>query len=99
MVKLRWRTPSNCAYLAPDWVVNLLGVKAILSLHRTCPEHRKGGKNILRLIIICLLGLTLLTPMANAEEKPINIISCRSGTNTMLTASKDLVIFSYDTKF
>jgi len=53
---------------------------------------------MLRLIIICLLGLTLLAPMVNAEEKPINIVSCRSATNTLLTADKDLVIFSYDAK-
>ena len=53
---------------------------------------------MLRLIIICLLGLTLLAPMVNAEEKPINIVSCRSATQTMLTAGKDLVIFSYDAK-
>jgi hypothetical protein len=53
---------------------------------------------MLRLIIICLLGLTLFIPVVNAEEKPINIISCRSATNTMLTASKELVILSYDTK-
>ena len=53
---------------------------------------------MLRLIIICLLGLTMLAPMVNAEEKPINIISCRSATNTMLTASKELVILSSDAK-
>ena len=53
---------------------------------------------MLRLIIICLLGLTLLIPMANAEEKPINIISCRSGTTTMLTASTELVVYGYELK-
>ncbi len=53
---------------------------------------------MLRLIIICLLGLTLLAPMANAEEKPINIISCCSGTSTMLTASKELVVFGFELK-
>ena len=53
---------------------------------------------MIRLIIICLLGLTLLIPMANAEEKPTNILSCRSGTTTMLTASKELVVFSFELK-
>ena len=51
-----------------------------------------------RLLIICLLFLTLLAPIANAEEKPINIISCRSGTTTMLTASKELVIYGFELK-
>ena len=53
---------------------------------------------MIRLIIICLLGSILLAPMANAEEKPIDILSCRSATTTMLTASKELVIFAYDLK-
>jgi len=53
---------------------------------------------MVRLIIICLLILTLLAPMVNAEEKPINIISCRSGTVTMLTASKELVVLGYELK-
>jgi len=53
---------------------------------------------MIRLIIICLLGLTLLIPMANAEEKPTNILSCHSGTTTMLTASKELVVFSFELK-
>ena len=51
-----------------------------------------------RLIFICLLGLTLLAPMANAEEKSIHIISCRSGTTTMLTASEELVVFGFELK-
>ena len=53
---------------------------------------------MIRLIIICLLGLTLLTPMAIAEEKPMNIISCRSATATMLTASKELVVYGFELK-
>jgi hypothetical protein len=51
-----------------------------------------------RLIIICIIGMALLAPMASAEEKPINIISCRSGTTTMLTASKELVVFGFELK-
>ncbi len=51
-----------------------------------------------RLLIICLLGLTLLIPVVNAEEKPMNIMSCRSGTTTMLTASKELVVFGFELK-
>ena len=53
---------------------------------------------MLRSIIICLLGLALLAPMANAEEKTINIVSCRSATATMLTASKELVVYSFELK-
>lgn len=53
---------------------------------------------MLRIIIVCLLGLGLLAPMANAEEKPINIVSCRSGTTTMLTASKELIVYGYELK-
>ena len=53
---------------------------------------------MLRSIIICLLGLALLATMANAEEKSINIVSCRSGTTTMLTASKELVVYGYELK-
>jgi hypothetical protein len=36
--------------------------------------------------------------MAIAEEKPINILSCRLGTTTMHTASKDLVVFGFELK-
>lgn len=53
---------------------------------------------MLRSLIICLLCLTLPGSLAIAEEKPINIVSCRSGTTTMLTADKELVVFAYDMK-
>ena len=53
---------------------------------------------MLRLIIICLLSVALLAPMAIAEEKPMNIISCRSATATMLTASKELVVYGFELK-
>lgn len=53
---------------------------------------------MIRLIIICLLSLILLLPVANAEEKPMNLISCRSGTVTMLSASKELTVYSYELK-
>ena len=53
---------------------------------------------MIRLTVICLLGLILLIPVANAEEKPVNIISCRSGEFTLLSASKELTIVSYDFK-
>jgi hypothetical protein len=36
--------------------------------------------------------------VANAEEKPINIVSCRSGTTIMLTADKELVVYGYEVK-
>lgn len=51
-----------------------------------------------RIILICVLGLMLFIPVANAEEKPINIVSCRSGTTMMLTADKELVIFGFELK-
>ena len=51
-----------------------------------------------RIIIISLLGLMLLIPMVNAEEKTMNIIRCRSGTTTMLTASKELVVYGFELK-
>lgn len=53
---------------------------------------------MLRLIFIGIIGLTLLAPMANAEEKPINIVSCRSGTTTLLTADKELVVLGFELK-
>jgi len=53
---------------------------------------------MLRLIIICVVGVALIAPLAIAEEKSIHIVSCRSATQTMLTAGKDLVIFGYDAK-
>jgi hypothetical protein len=36
--------------------------------------------------------------MANAEEKPVNLISCRSGILKTLSASKELTIVSIDSK-
>jgi hypothetical protein len=53
---------------------------------------------MIRLIVIILLCLALFIPVANAEEKPMNILSCRSGTTTMLTASKELVLFAFELK-
>ncbi|MGD8524511.1 MAG: hypothetical protein PVF56_25425 [Desulfobacterales bacterium] len=53
---------------------------------------------MIRLIATCLVVMVLLIPAAHAEEKSFSIISCRSGTSTMLSASKELTVFSYDFK-
>ena len=53
---------------------------------------------MVRLLTICLLSFTLFVPMVNAEEKPINIISCRSGTVSTLTADKELAVYAYELK-
>lgn len=50
-----------------------------------------------RLITIISFSLFLFANFAHAEES-YNIISCWSGDVSMLSASKDLVIFSYDLK-
>jgi hypothetical protein len=53
---------------------------------------------MIRVIIICLLGLALLIPLANAEEKPLSFLSCRSGDITILSASKELTVLSFELK-
>ena len=53
---------------------------------------------MLRLIIICLLGLASLAPMVNAEEIPISLLSCRSGEISILSASKELTVLSFELK-
>lgn len=52
---------------------------------------------MIRLITVILVSLFLFANFAHAEEN-YNIISCWSGDVTMLSASKELVIFSYDLK-
>lgn len=42
-----------------------------------------------------VLGIVLL-PMAQAEEKMVDVMTCRSGAVTMLTASKEAVVFAVD---
>ena len=53
---------------------------------------------MIRSIFICFLGLVLLIPLANAEEKPMNLLSCRSGNVSILSASKDLTVLSFEIK-
>ena len=53
---------------------------------------------MIRLIVTCLIVMVLFIPAVRAEEKPISIISCRSGTSTILSASKELTVLSYDFK-
>ena len=53
---------------------------------------------MIRSIFICFLGLVLLIPLANAEEKPMKLLSCRSGDVSILAASKELTVLSYEIK-
>ena len=53
---------------------------------------------MIRLIATCLVVMVLLIPAAHAEEKSLSVISCRSGTTSMLSASKELTVLSYDFK-
>ena len=53
---------------------------------------------MIRIICTAILGLVMFFPVANAEEKSLNIISCRSGTVTMLSASAEVTVYSYDFK-
>ena len=53
---------------------------------------------MIRSIFICFLGLVLLIPLANAEEKPISLLSCRSGNVSILSASKELTVLSFEIK-
>lgn len=46
-------------------------------------------------IVLCFV---IFLQVANAEEKPVNFISCRSGPVTILSASKELTVYSYDFK-
>jgi hypothetical protein len=48
--------------------------------------------------ITCLIALVMLIPVANAEEKSFGVISCRSGTITLLSASKELTVYSAEIK-
>ena len=54
--------------------------------------------SILSLVMLVAFGLVMFFPVANAEEKPIIIISCRSGTATVLSGSKELTVYSYELK-
>ena len=58
----------------------------------------KGFSITLSAMAVIALCFVTFLPVANAEEKPMNLISCRSGTVTMLSASKELTIYSYDIK-
>jgi hypothetical protein len=52
---------------------------------------------MIRLITVILISLFLFVNFAHADES-YNITSCWSGDVTMLSASKELVIFGYDLK-
>jgi len=58
----------------------------------------EGGWKMIRLISISLIGLVMFLQVADAEEKTIDITSCRSGTINMLTASKDLTVYGIELK-
>ena len=58
----------------------------------------KGFSIALSTMAFIAFCFVMFLPVANAEEKTINIVSCRSGTTTMLTASKELVVFGVELK-
>jgi hypothetical protein len=60
-------------------------------------NYGKGGWKMIRLITVTLFSLFLFVNFAYADES-YNITSCWSGDVTMLSASKELVIFGYDLK-
>jgi len=53
---------------------------------------------MIRLAVTLLISLIMICPVVNAEEKPMSIISCRSGNVDMLSASKELVVYGYEVK-
>lgn len=53
---------------------------------------------MIRLIVAFLISLVIICPVVNAEEKPVHIMSCRSGIVDMLSASKELTVYAYELK-
>ena len=53
---------------------------------------------MIRLAVIVLISLVMVCPVVNAEQKPMSLISCRSGNIDMLTASKEVVVYGYELK-
>ena len=53
---------------------------------------------MIRLVATLLISLVIICPVVNAEEKPMSIMSCRSGIVDMLSASKELVVYGYELK-
>lgn len=57
----------------------------------------KKGDKMIRIVSLALLTLVAVTPFAYAEES-YNMTSCWSGEATVLSTSKDMVIYSFDLK-
>jgi hypothetical protein len=53
---------------------------------------------MVRLFVTLFISLVLLISVVNAEEKPMSLTSCRSGTVDMLSASKELAVYRYELK-
>ena len=53
---------------------------------------------MLRASVIALLGLAFLAPVTQAGKKSLEITACRSGTVTMLSASKEATMLIIDSK-
>jgi hypothetical protein len=53
---------------------------------------------MIRAFAVVLVGLALLVPAAQAEKKSLDIISCRSGTATLLSASTEATVLYVDAK-
>lgn len=51
-----------------------------------------------RICALALLGLVLSVPAAFAEKKPIDIMSCRSGEVSLLSATKEATFMAIDHK-
>ena len=51
-----------------------------------------------RICAMTVLGFVLSVPAALAEEKQMDIISCRSGAATVLSASKEATVLIVDSK-
>lgn len=53
---------------------------------------------MIRALLTALVGLVLLVPLAQGEEKTIDELICRSGTVTLLFSSKEATILAIDSK-
>jgi hypothetical protein len=51
---------------------------------------------VFRIVLIFVFGFCIFTSVAHAE--PYDMTNCMAGETTMLVASKELVVFSYDFK-
>jgi hypothetical protein len=60
-------------------------------------KEKRRSVNTLRAAAATIFCLVVFTPVAKAEQ-PFDITDCGSGTITMVSASKELTVFSFDLK-